>query len=161
MPHICSFHQRTRLTTLVRKKPANAMRGSSGPMSHRLRHLEGCRLLKPQCSEELRTMEVRFVQTDGIPRKEMGRFQLVAALVEVGADGLVVQRSDVVQEEGGIGYHQSHFPAALSHPFVKVFTSQRGPAQHLVEHLLRAGLRSVRSFPAPMSRRPAQLHSIL
>ena len=79
-------------------------------------------LLEMQCTEELRTMEVRLLQFNRIPGKEVGGLKLVTTLIEVGTNGLAIQWSDAVQEESGIGNDQSHFPTALSYSFFKRLT---------------------------------------
>lgn len=48
-------------------------------------------LLEMQCTEELRTMEVRLLQFNRIPGKEVGGLKLVTTLIEVGTNGLAIQ----------------------------------------------------------------------
>src|SRR3712207_563053 len=83
-------------------------------------------------------MEVRLLELDGIPRKEVRSTEFVTAFIEIGTNGLSFRRSDVMQKESGVGNHQCHFPTALAHSLLKVFAPQRRPALHLIQHLLRS-----------------------
>ena len=97
-------------------------------------------LLEIQHTEELRTMEVRLFQFYRIPGKIVGSLELVTALIEVGTNRFAVQRSDVVQEKGGIRDDESYLPTAFAYSFVECFASQGCPALHFVEHFLRGAL---------------------
>ena len=76
-----------------------------------------------QSTEELGTVEIRGFQADGIPRQEVGRPELVAAFIEVGANGFTIQRGNPVEEESGIGNDEGDLPIALSYSFFKVFAA--------------------------------------
>ena len=45
-----------------------------------------------------------------------------------------------MHKESGIRYHQSHFPTAISYPFLKIFLPQRRPTLHFIKYFLRCML---------------------
>ena len=59
-------------------------------------------LLEMQGTEELRTMEVRLLQTYRIPGKEMGILELVTAFIKLARSVFPSNEVDVMQEESGI-----------------------------------------------------------
>ena len=65
---------------------------------------------KVDTAKKFRTMEVGCIGLDGIPRKEMGLAQLVAALVEIDLEMTAHEGMDVVPEECSKGDNQRHLP---------------------------------------------------